>query len=69
MAQTSKEIRKAYDRKTYKQFNLRIRRDSDLLRWLEDYKNGGNEVNALMIELLNKHFKHLVKLGVLDSEE
>lgn len=69
MAQTSKAIRKAYDQKTYKQFNIRIRRDSDLLRWLEDYKNGGNEVNALVVELLSKHFKHLIKLGVLEDEE
>lgn len=37
MAQTSKEIRAAYDAKTYKQYIVRVRKDSKLYSLLESY--------------------------------
>jgi predicted HicB family RNase H-like nuclease len=66
MAQTSKAIRGAYDKKAYKQYLIRVRRDTDLNRWLEEYKDAGNSVNELIVQKLTEHFKHLVKLGVME---
>lgn len=66
MAQTSKAIRVAYDKKTYKQFIVRVRRDTDLHRWLDDYKDAGNSVNELIVQNLTEHFKRLVKLGIME---
>jgi hypothetical protein len=67
VAQTRKDIREAYNKKAYKQYNFRVRRDSELFRWLEQYKDDGNAVNELVIQRLEIHFKHLVKIGVLEQ--
>jgi predicted HicB family RNase H-like nuclease len=66
MAQTSKAIRGGYDQKTYKQILVRVRRDTNLSRWLEEYKDAGNSVNDLIVQKLTEHFKHLVELGVME---
>jgi hypothetical protein len=66
MAQTRKDIREAYNKKAYKQYNFRVRKDSDLCRWLEEYKDGGNAINELIVQRLEAHFKHLINIGVLD---
>jgi len=69
MAQTRKEIREAYNKKTYKQYNFRVRRDSDLYKFLEEWKNAGNSVNELTVQRLNEHYKNLVKRGIWDFED
>lgn len=66
MAQTRKEIREAYNKKAYRQYNFRIRRDSELQRWIEEYKDAGNAINELVVQKLTEHFKHLVKIGVME---
>lgn len=67
MAQTSKVIRGEYDQKIYKQILVRVRRDTDLSRWLEEYKDAGNSVNELIVQKLTEHFKYLIKIGVLEK--
>ena len=66
MAQTSKAKREAYNKKAYKQYNFRVRRDSELHRIMEAYKAEGNAINELITQQLEKHFKHLASLGVFD---
>lgn len=67
MAQTSKEIREAYNKKTYRQYNFRVRRDSELYQWIEGYRESGNAINMLVIQQLEEYFQHLIKIGVLEK--
>jgi predicted HicB family RNase H-like nuclease len=66
MSQTSKAKREAYDKKAYRQILVRVRRNTELSRWLEEYKDAGNSVNELIIQKLTEYFKHLVKIGVME---
>jgi len=69
MAQTRKEIRDAYNRKAYKQYNFRVRRDSDLFKFLEGWKEAGNSVNELVVTKLTDHYKRLIKIDAWDLDD
>jgi len=56
MAQTAQHIRNAYNKKTYQDYRLRIRKDSDINARMTEYKNQGNSMNYLLTKLLCEHF-------------
>ena len=57
MAQTKKEIRAAYNAKTYRQFNLRVRKDSELCACMEQtMQSEGESLNHIVVKLLSKHY-------------
>jgi len=68
MAQTKKALREAYNKKAYKQYNIRVRRDSDLYKFLEEWKEAGNNINELAVSRLNEHYRDLVKRGIWYSD-
>nr|DAW62079.1 MAG TPA: hypothetical protein [Caudoviricetes sp.] len=50
LSEAQKRANKKYDLKTYKQITLKIRKDSDVLKWLEKQNNK----NGYIIELIRK---------------
>lgn len=50
LSEAQKRANKKYDMKTYKQITLKIRKDSDVLKWLEKQNNK----NGYIIELIKK---------------
>ena len=50
VTEAKKRANKKYDLKTYKQITLKIRKDSDVLKWLEKQNNK----NGYIIELIRK---------------
>lgn len=50
VSEAQKRANKKYDLKTYKQITLKIRKDSDVLKWLEKQNNK----NGYIIELIRK---------------
>lgn len=50
ISEAQKRANKKYDLKTYKQITLKIRKDSDVLKWLEKQNNK----NGYIIELIRK---------------
>lgn len=50
LSEAQKKANKKYDLKTYKQITLKIRKDSDVLKWLEKQNNK----NGYIIELIRK---------------
>jgi len=55
MAQTSKAIRATYDKTTYKDYKLRVRKDSNLYPLLETCKSEAVSINGLVIGLLEDY--------------
>ncbi|ERK45218.1 hypothetical protein [Faecalitalea cylindroides] len=53
LSEAQKRANKKYDLKTYKQITLKIRKDSDVLKWLEKQNNK----NGYIIELIRKDIK------------
>jgi len=57
MAQTKKAIREAYNAKTYRKFGLRVRRDSDLCKCLEQtMRTKDASLNQIITSLLAVHY-------------
>ena len=52
---TSKAIRAAYDKRTYRRYQFEVRYDSELYKNLEDYSD--EPVGTLVKRLLEKYFK------------
>lgn len=50
LSEAQKRANKKYDLKTYKQITLKVRKDSDVLKWLEKQNNK----NGYIIELIRK---------------
>ena len=50
LSEAQKRANKKYDLKTYKQITLKIRKDSDVLKWLEKQNNK----SGYIIELIRK---------------
>jgi len=57
MAQTKKEIREAYNARTYREFRLRVRRNSELCARIEaTAQTKGVSLNHTITELLSAHY-------------
>lgn len=57
MSQTHKDRREAYDKRTYKEYKLRVRRDSALFGEIEAFREYDfGSLNRLVTELLTQHF-------------
>jgi len=57
VAQTAPHIRHAYNAKTYQQYNIRVRKNSNLNRRISEYKKNGASLNHLVTTLLCNHFE------------
>jgi predicted HicB family RNase H-like nuclease len=56
--QTKKEIRNKYDKKTYKQYTLTVRRNSELYEKLEEtVKLKGASLNNIIKKLLAEYYE------------
>ena len=57
MAQTKKASREAYDKRTYKEYKLRVRRSSELYAEIEQTKSTkGASLNYIITKLLAAHY-------------
>jgi len=57
MAQTSNAIRNAYTKRTYQDYKLRVRRNSDLNTAIQETLNAkGASLNYLVTKLLAAHY-------------
>ncbi len=55
LSEAQKRANKKYDLKTYKQITLKIRKDSDVLKWLEKQNNkNGYIINLIMDDMKKK---------------
>jgi len=68
VGKTSTAAKSRYNQKAYKQFILRIRKDSELCAAVENFQNGkGSSLNYLITGLLAKHFNTPIPVPT-DSE-
>jgi len=60
MPQTSKAIRNAYDKKTYKTYSTQVRKDSELFAEIEKHREAGADtarpITVILREALEKEF-------------
>ena len=55
MAKTSTEVKTRYNRKTYKRYEITVRKDSALYEKIEEYRRLGKSLNAMVIKLLDEN--------------
>lgn len=57
MGKTSTQSKEKYNKATYADFHIRIRKDSDLYVDIEDFMSKkGASLNYLVLKLLDEHF-------------
>jgi len=59
---TSSVVKDRYNKKNYKEYKLRVRRDSELIEKLTHFQEGDfQSLNSLVIALLENYFKNKSK--------
>jgi len=54
---TSSAVKNRHKVKTYKDYRIPVRKDSELFEKIEQFKEGGGEVSVLIKSLLEEYFE------------
>ena len=60
MGKTSTKSKDKYNESNYARYTLRVRKDSDLFEYIEEFSSGkGASLNYLITKLLSEHFESI----------
>lgn len=68
MSNTSTAVKRRYNDKTYRRFNVSIRKDSDLIDFIESRKADGESINGTFATALELYREALKNTPKGDSE-
>lgn len=68
MSNTSTAVKRRYNDKTYRRFNVSIRKDSDLIDFIESRKADGESINGTFTTALELYRESLKNTPKGDSE-